>query len=33
MHWSVGFIVTILVAFAIGAWFSKTYPGSIPVVT
>ncbi len=33
MHWTIGFIVTLLVAFAVGAWFSKSYPGSIPLIT
>ncbi len=33
MHWSIGLIVVIIVAAAAGAWYAKTYPGTIPVVT
>ena len=33
MHWSIPAILLVLVAFAAGAWFSKNYPGTIPVVT
>jgi hypothetical protein len=33
MHWSIGLIVVIVIAAAVGAWYSKTYPGSIPYVT
>lgn len=33
MHWTIGFVVTLLVAFAVGAYVCKTWPGSIPVIT
>ncbi len=33
MHWTLATIVIIIVAFAAGAWFSKSYPGTIPVIT
>lgn len=32
MHWSIGLIVLVIVAFLAGSWVSKTYPGVIPVV-
>lgn len=32
MHWSVGFILTLLIAFGVGVWFQKAYPGKIPVI-
>lgn len=33
MHWSIGAIVIVVIAFAIGAWYAKSYPGTIPVIT
>ena len=33
MQWSIGLILIIVIAFVAGAWYSKTYPGTIPVVT
>lgn len=33
MHWSLGAIIIVLVAFAAGGYVAKNYPGSIPVVT
>lgn len=32
MHWSIGAILIILVAFVAGAWFNKNYPGVLPLV-
>lgn len=33
MHWSISFIVVIVVAFLAGAWYCKSYPATIPFVT
>lgn len=33
MHWSFGLIVVIILAAAGGAWYAKSYPGTIPFVT
>lgn len=30
---SLSLILTVVIAFAVGAWYSKKYPGSIPYVT
>jgi len=32
MHWSIAFIVTLLIAAAAGVWFQKAYPGVIPLI-
>lgn len=32
MHWTIGFLLTLVAAFAVGIWFQKAYPGMIPVI-
>ena len=32
MHWTIGAIVIVVLAFLAGAWFNKAYPGIIPVI-
>lgn len=33
MHWSLGLIAVVVVAFLAGAWYCKAYPNTIPYVT
>lgn len=32
MHWSIGLLVVLLIAFLGGVWLQKSYPGVVPVV-
>lgn len=32
MHWSIGFLICLVIAAAAGVWFQKAYPGVIPVI-
>lgn len=32
MHWSLAFILCLVLAAAAGVWFQKAYPGMIPVI-
>jgi hypothetical protein len=33
MHWTLATVLLVIVVFAAGAWYSKSYPGTIPFVT
>lgn len=33
MHWTLGLVVLLVMAFLLGSWVCKTYPGFIPVVS
>ena len=32
MHWSITALIIVVVAFGVGVWFQKAYPGTIPLI-
>lgn len=33
MHWTLGLVVLLVLAFLLGSWVCKQYPGYLPVVS